>query len=60
MEFQSKTDNSTIVKVSNKQQPRFIEQMTFFGVKPIKVSSRFTYYLFPGDIPTTMDMLGYK
>ncbi|MDU7726970.1 MAG: hypothetical protein E7K00_15945 [Clostridium perfringens] len=35
-----------------------IEQLKFIGAKPVKESSRYCYFEFPGDMKTTQNMLG--
>ena len=50
----------TEIKVSNKKDAPFIEQMKFIGAVPFKESSRYTYFRFNGDMNKTMKMLGLR
>ena len=51
-------ENKTQIKLNNKQEKFLIEQLQFLGSKPVKKSSRYTYFEFNGDIATTMKYLG--
>lgn len=51
-------DNVTEIKVSNKQNKFFIDQLKFIGANPIKESSRYTYFRFNGNFKDCSKYLG--
>lgn len=51
-------DNITQIKVSNKRNKFFVEQLKFIGAKPIKESSRYTYFIFNGSFADCQKYLG--
>lgn len=50
----------TEIKVSNKQNRFFIEQLKFIGAIPTKESSRYTYFRFNGDFAECRKYLGIE
>lgn len=57
MELKAINNNVTQLKLSNKRNKNFIEQLKFIGAKSIKESRDYTYFKFEGDITKTVDML---
>lgn len=53
-------DEITELKLSNKQEEKLIDQLKFIGAKPVKESSRYTYFRFPGNMKKTMNYLGLR
>ncbi|WP_338894884.1 hypothetical protein [Clostridium perfringens] len=51
-------NNKTQLKASFNKNKALIEQLKFIGAKPVKESSRYCYFEFPGDMGTTKNMLG--
>ena len=51
-------ENVTEIKVSNKQNKFFIEQLKFIGATPLKESSRYTYFRFNGGFADCRKYLG--
>lgn len=60
MEFRLIDKNKTRVKFSNKREKIVIEQLKYLGLTPSKESSKYTYFIFAGDIATTVKSLGLK
>lgn len=60
MEFRIIDKNKTRVKFSNKKEKVVIEQLKFLGLVPSKESIKYTYFIFAGDIETTVKYLGLE
>ncbi|MDU3677796.1 MULTISPECIES: hypothetical protein [Clostridium] len=60
MEFRLIDKNKTRVKFSNKKESEVIEQLKFLGLVPSKESIKYTYFIFAGDIATTIKYLGLE
>ena len=60
MEFRLIDKNKTRVKLSNKREKIVIEQLKYLGLAPSKKSSKYTYFIFAGDIATTVKCLGLE
>ena len=48
------------MKFSNKREKVVIEQLKYLGLAPSKESSKYTYFIFAGDIATTVKCLGLE
>lgn len=58
MELRMVGENKTRLKLSKKRNLKLIEQLRFIGAVSVNESSRYVYFEFNGDIPTTQKMLG--